>query len=130
LNKKISELVSGADAIKFKGYVNVENKSGVDALFDSMKIGEACLVAPSVKGDIGEDSYKSWVASAMGGEGINIASDLLKTGEIDVTSIIAGKGEVRTYFKLDEAHPYCQCPDILLLCKISVKAKQGWEAPG
>ena len=132
LNEKISNIVLGTttDPIKFKGYVDVSNKDGVDKLYELMSVGEACLVAPSLKmpeAGLTEDSYVPWIASAMGGGQFPLSEDLLEISGFDasgITSILAGKGQVKTYFKLDAEHPYWTCPDMLLLAKVKVNVKQ------
>lgn len=125
LNEKIATIVAGntTEPIKFKGYVNVDNKNGIDTMFGLLNDGEACLVAPSVNTGNG-DSYKTWIASAINGTGITLGSDLFKTSHnISAANIALGRLEVKTYLKLDENQPYCQCPDMILLCKVKVKAK-------
>ena len=132
LNEKIANIVSGTttDPIKFKGYVDVSNKDGVDKLYELMSVGEACLVAPSLKiSEVGltENSYVPWIASAMEGAQFPLSEDLLAISGLDasgIASILAGKGEVKTYFKLDAEHPYWTCPDMLLLAKVKVNVKQ------
>ena len=132
LNEKIANIISGTttDPIKFKGYVNVENKDGIDRMFSLLSEGEACLVAPSVKfpeEGLTEDSYLPWIASAMEGGEFPLSEDLLKISGLDaygLTNIMVGKGEVKTYFKLDAEHPYWTCPDMLLLAKVKVNVKQ------
>lgn len=126
LNEKIANIVAGntTEPIKFKGYVNVDNKNGIDAMFGLLSEGEACLVAPSVDTGSG-DSYKAWVSSAINQEQIELSTELFKTSHnITVSNVLSGRPlEVKTFLKLDEAQPYCQCPDMILLCKIKVKAK-------
>lgn len=132
LNEKIANIVSGTttDPIKFKGYVDVSNKDGVDKLYELMSVGEACLVAPSLKipeAGLTEDSYVPWIASAMVEGPLPLSEDLLAISGLDasgIASILAGKGEVKTYFKLDAEHPYWTCPDMLLLAKVKVNVKQ------
>lgn len=126
LNEKIANLITGTttDPIKFKGYVNVDNKDGIDHMFSLLNEGEACLVAPSVDTGNG-DSYKAWIASAINQEDIAISEELFKTEHnITVQNVLSGSNlEVKTYLKLDQEQPYCMCPDMILLCKVKVKAK-------
>lgn len=132
LNEKIANIVAGntTEPIKFKGYVNVDNKNGIDAMFGLLSEGEACLVAPSVNTGNG-DSYKAWIASAINDTEITLGSDLFKTSHnISAANIALGRLEVKTYLKLDENQPYCQCPDMILLCKVRVRAKDFIEFVG
>ena len=132
LNEKITNIITGTttDPIKFKGYVNVENKDGIDHMFNLLSDGEACLVAPSVDAGNG-DSFKAWIASALDGETIPINEELFKAEHnITAANIALGRLEVKTYLKLDEAQPYCKCPDMILLCKVRVKAKDFIEFVG
>lgn len=125
LNEKITNIISGTttDPIKFKGYVNVDSKDGINGMFGLLSEGEACLVAPSVNNGSG-DSYKAWIASAINQEDIPISEELFKTEHnISLESIATGNLEVKTYLKLDEGQPYCKCPDMILLCKVKVRAK-------
>lgn len=132
LKQLINGVVSGdsIEAVKFKGYVNIESKDAIEAMFDQLKEGEACLVAPSVDAGNG-DSFKAWVASALNDETIPINEELFKTEHnITAANIVLGRLEVKTYLKLDEAQPYCKCPDMILLCKVRVKAKDFIEFVG
>ena len=130
MGKYLKQLIDGAvsgdsvESVKFKGYVNVDNKNGIDNMFNHLREGEACLVAPSANTDSG-DSYKAWIASAINKEELLIGEELFKTSHnITVQNVLSGANlEVKTYLKLDEAQPFCQCPDMILLCKIKVKAK-------
>jgi hypothetical protein len=121
LNEKISGIVAGntTEPIKFKGYVNVDGTTDVDKIYDSIQVGEACLVAPSIKDDNGQDSYVPWIFTATHEEWLPLGDSLL---EPNISNIL--KGEIRTYFTLDESFPYWKCPDMLLLAKVKVRIKQ------
>ena len=135
LNEMISNLSfsSGADAVTFKGYVNVGGKTDIDKIFSMMKVGDACLCVPSVTGgEITEDSFLPWILSGLNkndeGYRIPIAESLLSIDKSQFTigniaNLIAGKGEIRTYFKLDADEPYAVCPDLLLLAKVKANLK-------
>lgn len=136
LNEMISNISfsSGADAVTFKGYVNVDSKAGIDAIFDKMKVGDAVLCVPSTTMEEMEDkdSFLPWIVSGLNKNNesyrIPIAESLLSIDKSqftigNVANLIAGKGEIRTYFTLDAYDPYAVCPDLLLLAKVKANLK-------
>ena len=136
LNEMISNISfsSGADAVTFKGYVNVGGKTDIDKIFNMMKVGDACLCVPSITG---EDSYLPWILSGLNkndkGYRIPLDKSLLSVDKSqftisNVANLIAGKGEVKTYFTLDADDPYVVCPDLLLLAKVKADLKDFMKA--
>jgi hypothetical protein len=139
LNEKIEDFISGSniESIKFKGYVNVDTKDGVDSIYEELSINEACLVVPSTRnlgvsdgGTITEDSYISWVFGQ-----VYLCEDLINFEPSSLVKNLSGLisgdlGEVKTYFYLDKEHPYAICPDLLLLAKVKVRIKQFMELSG
>ena len=139
LNEKITDFISGSniESLKFKGYVNVDTKDGVDAIYEELSINEACLVVPSTRnfgvsdgGTMDEDSYISWILGQ-----VHLCEDLYNfepsSLKNNLSGLISGDfGELKTYFVLDKEHPYAVCPDLLLLAKVNVRIKQFLELSG
>lgn len=129
LNEKIS-----VEPIRYKGYVSIDDKTDIDIIFDDLKVGETCLCVPSTT-EYGpnEHSYLPWVMTALNSDYMYINESLLSIDKSQFTlgniaNLIAGKGEIRTYFKLDENNNSIRCPDLLLLAKVKVNLKDFLEA--
>ena len=132
LNEKITDFISGSniESLKFKGYVNVDTKDGVDAIYEELSLNEACFVVPSTTGGTMEDSYITWVLNQ-----IYLCEDLYNFEPSSLVKNLSGLisgdfGELKTYFYLDKEHPYAICPDLLLLAKVKVRIKQFLELSG